>query len=174
MTKKVHLTTKLIQNKLKWYIWNNGKAVNGGKIKYLKAFITIFAVALVFAATGASAIGNYKNYSGVSLSIFKDKTTLGPHTKTEVNQQYYENVGTVNSCTGNENGIIAVVESEAGGKSPELVITKELQNASWGNISKVNQKRAYNLILKNYTSSACTAKHYGTWYLDKSAYDKFN
>lgn len=140
-------------------------------MKYLKFAIIAFIVTFIFAAVGLNAAYAYHGYTGVSLPALKSSVTKGPYTKTQTGLQFYENNGTINQCTGNENGVKVAVKSEAGGTSDWLTIAKANQSGAWANDSKTTVIRAYNILMKNNTSSPCTAKHSGSWYLDKGAYD---
>ncbi len=139
-------------------------------MKYLKISIAAFMVAFICAAVGIKAYA-YHGYTGISLPILKGTTTKGPQTKTQTGLQYYENTGTINQCTGNENGVQVAVQSEAGGTSAWLVLASAGQTGSWANNSKSTVIRSYNIKMKNNTSSPCTASHSGIWYLDKGAYN---
>lgn len=140
-------------------------------MKYLKISLIAFAITLLLAAAGISAAPSYQTYVGLSIPALKKVLVKGPQIKTETGLQFYDNTGTINSCTGNENGIMAAVKSEAGGQSSWLILKSAGQSGAWANDNKSNVKRAYNLLLRNYTGSPCQAKHSGSWYLDKSAYN---
>jgi hypothetical protein len=140
-------------------------------MKFLKVSAIAFIATFIIASIGVNASYAFHGYAGISLPALKGTTTWGPHTKTETGLQYYENTGTVNMCTGNENGVQVAVKSEAAGQSAWLVLANSGQSGAWANNNKTTVKRAYNIKMKNNTSSPCTASHSGTWYLDKSAYD---
>lgn len=144
-------------------------------MKYLKISLVAFIATFVFAGVGVNAKNAFYGYAGISLPAFKGTVSKGPHTKTETGLQYYENTGTINSVTGNENGIQVRVISEGNTEEPIksdwLVLAQAGQSGSWAKNSKTTVKRAYNIEMKNNTTSIYSASHSGTWYLDKSAYD---
>ena len=140
-------------------------------MKYLKYSLVVFFVTFFCSVVFVNALGSYRAYAGVEIPALKGDVKKGPHTKTESNVQHYNNTGTINSCTGNENGIQVRVYSEVGGYSSWLTISGSDQTAAWANNSVTTTQRAYDLYLQNYTNSVCKASHSGTWYLDKSVYD---
>lgn len=140
-------------------------------MKYLKISIAAFAATFIFSIIGVNAEYAYHGYVSVTLPAFKKEVMKGPQTKTQNGLQYYENTGTINQCASNENGVDVAVKSESGGKSNWLTITGKDQSGAWANTKVTTVKRAYNIIMKNHTTSACSAKHSGTWFLDKGAYD---
>lgn len=147
------------------------KAKKGVLMKYLKITLLAFAVTLILSTISIDAYGNSHGYNGVDLPALQGKVKRGPQTKTENNYQYYENTGTINKCTGNENGVRVRVYSEANGYSSYITLSNKGNSGTWGNNSKTTAIGAYDLNLKNNTSSPCGATHSGIWYLDKSIYN---
>lgn len=139
-------------------------------MKYLKVSLFAFIVTFAISAFAVKAVGNYQAYIGINLPALHSEVMLGPETKTENNVQHYYNGGTVNSCTGNENNVSSAVKRSGVSKSDFITISR-YSNAAWPNNNKSNVAAAYNLYVKNPTTTPCSANHSGTWYLDKSAYD---
>lgn len=105
-----------------------------------------------------------KNYVGIEINAYKTYTNIATELKIDrtVGQSYY-NAGNINTCTGNENGIVAkllLITQNVG----ELTISSGNTTKSWPNTDGVKDGTRYNLKIKNNTFSPCKSSHSGTWY----------
>lgn len=104
------------------------------------------------------------NYVGIKINAYKTYTDVATELKIdrEVGQSYYS-AGNINTCTGNENGIVAkllLITQNAG----ELTIPSGNMTKSWPDTDGVKDGTRYNLSIKNNTFSPCKSSHSGTWY----------
>ena len=103
-----------------------------------------------------------KNYVGIELKAYNVYKQIAQISRSNNLGQSYYNAGNINSCTGNENGIVAKLNT--------ITLTADELEITTGNTTKdfegayVSSANTYTLYLKNYTWSVCKSSHSGTWY----------
>lgn len=131
-------------------------------MKYVKI---IFGILVVAVTTCCISVFATQKWYSITLKAFNAATTLGPQSKETTVAQGYKNIGTINTCTSNNNSVSVRVYSESEGNSSWITVSNGA-TSYWPENNKTTKVQAYNLEIKNGTVTPCTASHGGAWYLD--------